>query len=136
MIDSTETDPKTALLAEDDSLIRELVGAYLERLGYRVIEAEDGRHALEILDHSDLTRLDLVVTDLLMPKVDGRQVVEFALQREMCEHFLVMSGNPFEAEDPDFMSAEGIAYLEKPFTFASFEAALDCLIHQPLGAHR
>lgn len=136
MIDSTETYAKTALLAEDDSLIRELVGAYLERLGYAVVEAEDGRHALEILERSEASQLDLVVTDLLMPKVNGRQVVEAALKQGMCERFLIMSGNPLESEDPNLMDVEGVAYLEKPFTFTGFEAALGSLSHQPLDAFR
>lgn len=56
------------LLAEDDTLIRKLLTEALERSGYRVVAASDGREALELLDEA---RPNMLLTDVGMPHVDG-----------------------------------------------------------------
>lgn len=63
------------LIVDDDSNIRELVGLYLQRDGFDIVEAADGMQALDILND---TKVDLVVLDIMMPNVDG-----WALCREI-----------------------------------------------------
>lgn len=59
------------LIVDDDSYIRELVGLYLQRNGFDIVEAADGVQALSILDN---TKVDLVMLDIMMPNVDGWQL--------------------------------------------------------------
>lgn len=60
--------PCRILLAEDDAMIRHLLTEALERSGYRVVAAPDGQEALELLDEA---RPDVLLTDMVMPRVDG-----------------------------------------------------------------
>lgn len=56
------------LIVDDDSHIRELVGLYLQRNGFDIVEASDGMEALSLLDN---TKVDMVMLDIMMPNVDG-----------------------------------------------------------------
>jgi len=68
---------KTVLLAEDDLEIRDILQDLLEAEGYDVIPASHGRQALEFLQGARAEKLpDLVVLDLMMPLVDGHQVLD------------------------------------------------------------
>lgn len=72
-----ETDRKTILLVDDDSIVRESVAEMLDTLGYRVLEASDGRAALDVL-HGD-SHIDLLLTDVVMPGgMGGQQLAEEA----------------------------------------------------------
>ncbi|MBC5649283.1 response regulator transcription factor [Christensenella tenuis] len=61
------------LVAEDDKNLRRLMAAYLEQEGYEVYHAEDGEAALSILDS---THIDLIISDIMMPNMDGYELVE------------------------------------------------------------
>jgi two-component system, chemotaxis family, chemotaxis protein CheY len=74
-------DRKTVLLVEDDAEIRDALQDILEGEGYDVIPAGNGHQALEFLRVSRPVRPDVVILDIMMPIVDGRQVLE-AMQAE------------------------------------------------------
>jgi DNA-binding response OmpR family regulator len=63
----------TILVVEDDQTIRKLMITYLQRDGYRILEADDGVDALDILDHE---HIDLVIADVMMPRKDGFELTE------------------------------------------------------------
>ncbi|GJL53246.1 MAG: hypothetical protein NPIRA02_03780 [Nitrospirales bacterium] len=63
----------TILLVEDEKVVRMITRRRLERLGYRLIEAENGRHALEILETESI---DLIISDWMMPEMDGPALCE------------------------------------------------------------
>jgi two-component system cell cycle sensor histidine kinase/response regulator CckA len=65
--------PVTVLIAEDEELVRELIARVLWAEGYRTLEARDGAEALH-LAHLAGQHLDLVITDVVMPTVDGREL--------------------------------------------------------------
>ena len=62
------------LVAEDEALVRAVTARVLDRAGYTVLEAEDGEQALEVLRRYHST-LDLVISDVVMAKLDGRELV-------------------------------------------------------------
>ena len=103
----------TVLLVEDEQSIRRLVSRILGRRGYTVLEAEDGEDALRVAaDHG--ARIDLVLTDLVMPGIGG---VEVATQLRLLWPVLrvvYMSG--YGAEDLSEHGVQGPAlFLSKPF---------------------
>jgi len=108
----------TILVVEDEAGIRALVRKILRRQGYEVLEAANGQDALALCkDHSG--PIDLLITDVLMPHMGGRELVERlrAQGREM--KVLYVSGY---TEDATIYSAElaaGTAFLQKPFTLGS-----------------
>lgn len=63
---------KTVIVIDDDADIREMVGVFLTRRGFRVIPAENGKVGIDLFDGEPA--VDFVVTDLEMPVVDGRGV--------------------------------------------------------------
>ncbi len=130
---SPKTENQKVLLAEDDSLIRELVAHYLQKLGYEVSEAANGAVALEILNNGPDQAFDLIVTDLLMPKAGGETVIKQAKANGVCERFLIMSGNPVSQHEKEKALCNNSRYIEKPFTFGDFESQLHSLVHEPVA---
>ena len=63
----------TILVVDDEKEIRELLRLYLENAGFKVIEAVDGQQALDILGDK---HIDLCLLDIMMPRVDGYQVLQ------------------------------------------------------------
>jgi two-component system, cell cycle sensor histidine kinase and response regulator CckA len=104
----------TILLVEDESGLRRLMRAALERQGYRVLETKDGAEALSICRDS-LAQIDLIVTDLAMPRMTGLQLKEKVLALRSSMKFLLVSGYVEEAvESPEQVANSG-DFLHKPF---------------------
>ncbi len=106
---------ETILLVEDDAAVRRTARAMLANHGYTVVEAEDGLAALDRLAGRD-TAVDLLVTDVMMPRMGGVELVDELRSRALCLPTVFISGyaEPALAEgrqlDPE------IPLLEKPFT--------------------
>jgi CheY-like chemotaxis protein len=106
---------ETVLLVEDELLVRQLTHEILRRSGYQVLEASDGAEALRLLrDHPG--RIDLLLTDVVMPGMSGYELVERArpLRPEM--RILYVSGYSEEAITRQGQATENIELLAKPFT--------------------
>jgi nitrogen-specific signal transduction histidine kinase/CheY-like chemotaxis protein len=105
---------EVVLVAEDEMLVRALARRSLELHGYRVLEAADGRAALDMLDRVD--RIDLVLTDAVMPHVSGRALGEIVAARWPGIPVLYMSGYPGkEVVDRGLVNPDA-PFIAKPFT--------------------
>jgi two-component system cell cycle sensor histidine kinase/response regulator CckA len=106
---------ETILLVEDEEAVRGLTSRILERQGYRVIAAEHGRAAMEIAAKED-GHIDLVLTDVVMPGMNGRGLVERLSGIRPTIKSLYMSGYT----DDDIIRRGFIepskSFLQKPFT--------------------
>jgi signal transduction histidine kinase len=106
---------ETLLLVEDDDAVRALLRAVLQRHGYRVLDAPNGREAL-LLCETVPGRIDLVLTDVVMPHMSGR---EFAARLEVLRpgiKVLYMSGYTDGAIVRHGVLEPGIAFIQKPVT--------------------
>jgi two-component system, cell cycle sensor histidine kinase and response regulator CckA len=106
---------ETVLLVEDEAPVREFVRRTLEHAGYRVVEAENPNQALQTLEVMG-GRVDLVLTDVVMPGMSGRMMAERLINRYPRLRILFMSGN---AEIVDLLNrARDVrcVMLSKPFT--------------------
>ncbi len=116
----------TILLVEDDPVMRRLTSQMLTAQGHFVLEADDGKEALE-LAHSHPGHIDLVLTDVVMRGISGPELVLRLMESHPETRFLYMSGYTGELV-ADHGLSEGIALLEKPFSrtslLSSIEAAL------------
>jgi two-component system cell cycle sensor histidine kinase/response regulator CckA len=106
---------ETVLLAEDEPLVRELVSSTLERAGYRVRVAADGRQALE-LARSASEPMDLLVTDVSMPKMDGHALAQRLTETWPDLKVLFISGYTEHSVVLQGIVDADIAFLGKPFT--------------------
>ena len=78
---------KTILVVDDSESIREVVGFELERNGYKVVKAEDGKEALEKITKS---RIDLLLTDLHMPVMNGLELIRKVRKIDNLKHLPIL----------------------------------------------
>ena len=106
---------ETVLIVDDDSLVRRLVVDILKPLGYTVIEASGGKEAITIIN-SFHGNIDIMLTDIIMPEMNGRQLVEVFLSQRPGKKVIFMSGYTDEALGEHQMLDKGIIFIEKPIT--------------------
>jgi CheY-like chemotaxis protein len=100
---------------EDEASVRSSARRLLERHGYAVIEACHGADALRIIEETDRP-IDLVITDLVMPEMGGRELVERLHARHPRLKVLFMSGYSERAVASGGGMPAGTGFVEKPFT--------------------
>jgi CheY-like chemotaxis protein len=104
----------TVLLVEDEEAVRELVGDSLRNSGYTVLEAKNGAQALEICEkHS--SRIHLMITDVVMPGMNGRELAQRLSARHPNLKVLFMSGYTDNAILHRGVLEPGTLFLQKPF---------------------
>jgi len=111
----TATSGMTALVVEDEEAVLRLAKVVLEREGFRVWTAAHPKDALALLDNLD-TELDLLLTDVIMPEMNGRGVAEAVLTRFPGVKCLFMSGYPDDIIGRHGVLERGIHFVQKPFT--------------------
>ncbi len=103
------------LVAEDDDAARALVKEILQEFGYSVLEAVDGQEALEIFK-DNLDRIDLIILDVIMPKLNGREVYDAVKGIDPAMKILFSSGYGKDVIIDQGRLEHGMNYLAKPFT--------------------
>jgi len=106
---------ETVLVVEDDEAVRAAVCDILSDLGYRVLEADGGGTALVILG-SHRGPIDLLLTDAIMPEMNGREVAEGALAALPSIRVILMSGYTENATVRQGVLGADVPFLQKPFT--------------------
>jgi PAS domain S-box-containing protein len=104
---------ETILLVEDEPGVRAIARGILSRAGYKVLEAEDGATALRVFE-STQEPIHLVLTDVVMPGMSGRELVEELAKREPGLKVLFMSGYTDDTVVHHGVLDRGFAFLQKP----------------------
>ena len=112
---STQVGNETILVVEDESGVRAFVKAALQRFGYHVIEAETAESALALLERCT-EPVHLLLTDLVLPRMDGAQLAMHVTRERSQTRVLFMSGYPRGLTSREGGLDPGIQLLEKPFT--------------------
>jgi PAS domain S-box-containing protein len=116
----------TVLVLEDEIIVRGIVVEVLEDLGYRAIEAADGPAGLEALRAGG--RIDLVITDIGLPGLNGRQVAEAARLLRPDLKILFMTGYAETAAMADGFLQPGMQMITKPFAIHSLATRIKSII--------
>lgn len=126
---------ETVLLVEDEPLVRQIAESALSDQGYRVLEAENGEEALRVAGgHRE--EISLVLTDVVMPRMGGRELTEQLRQRRPGIRVLYMSGYAASTIDDEDVIEPGTAFLRKPFTLADMlRKVRDVLDEVPVARH-
>jgi two-component system cell cycle sensor histidine kinase/response regulator CckA len=106
---------ETVLLVEDDASLRQFVSTVLGECGYKIIEAHDGIEAIAIAEQF-AGPIDLVLTDVVMPKMGGRELSATLAARREGIKVLYMSGYTDDAVVLHELLEARMPYLQKPFT--------------------
>ena len=118
---------ETILLVEDEEALRALARELLEALGYTVLEARHGAEALE-RSASHTGRIDLLMTDLVMPIIDGRELATRIAAGRPEARVLFVSGYAGDDETREKLAATRVAFLQKPFTAAALGTGIRRLL--------
>jgi CheY-like chemotaxis protein len=119
---------KTVLVVEDEAAVRMLVVEALNDAGYKVLEATCGRSGLQAL--MSATHLDLLVTDVGLPGLDGRQLADAARERRPDLKVLFITGYAYPAGLGQGAALRpGTGLVTKPFTLASFMTKVQTMIN-------
>jgi len=111
---------ETILLVEDETNLRHLARQYLEIQGYKILEAEDSAAALQIVDGYQGT-IDLLLTDVVMPGMNGRELATHISKLLPEVRVLYMSGYTENAIGHDGTLDPGINLLQKPFSLPALK---------------
>jgi PAS domain S-box-containing protein len=123
---------ETILLVEDEGNLRRLARQYLETQGYKILEAEDGAAALQIVDGYRET-IDLLLTDVIMPGMNGRELAAHITTLLPDVRVLYMSGYSENAVGHDGTLDAGIMLLQKPFSLPALkECVREVLDSEPV----
>jgi two-component system cell cycle sensor histidine kinase/response regulator CckA len=105
---------ETVLLVEDEDVVAGLASETLTRSGYTVLTAPDGETALSIYER-ERTRIDLVILDLIMPGMGGRQCLEELLRINPKVKIIIASGHSPDGYPQEFLDAGAREFLRKPY---------------------
>ncbi|MGB3166426.1 MAG: response regulator, partial [Alteraurantiacibacter sp.] len=110
---------ETILVVEDDDDVRSYTVECLRELGYRVLDAHDGRAALRVLDSEEDRSIDLLFTDVVMPGMTGRELADRVRDIQPKIKVLYTSGYTRNAIVHGGRLDEGVEMISKPFTYQS-----------------
>ena len=111
-VDAADASPARILVVDDEELIRDLLKMVLMDEGYTVVTAADGEEAIQRLESSPF---DLVITDLVMPKVNGVEVLRAAKRIDPNYPVMVITGYPSVETVTKLVRLGAGDYLTKPF---------------------
>jgi CheY-like chemotaxis protein len=111
---------ETVLLVEDNIYVRRLAASWLTEHGYTVLDAGDGDEALRLIDSMQDRRIDLLITDVVMPGMSGGVLAERVAKRRPETLVLYVSGYTDDDIVRHGVSERGLAFLQKPFSPATF----------------
>jgi CheY-like chemotaxis protein len=127
---------ETVLVVEDQAEVRKYVAAALRTYGYRVIQAEDAEKALLHCER-DRSRVDLLLTDIVMPNLSGKELANRLAEACSGIKVLFMSGYADEEIMRHGFSAKGASFIQKPFSPEQLAIKVREILNDegPPGAH-
>ncbi|MBV8901985.1 MAG: PAS domain S-box protein [Verrucomicrobia bacterium] len=121
---------ETILLAEDEDAVREVTAQLLEAFGYQVLKASSGEEALRLAD-SQPGKIHLLMTDVVMPGMGGRELADLLRAREPQLKVLFQSGYTDDAVVRYGVVHAEVAFLQKPFTPQALAEKVRQALDQP-----
>lgn len=119
------------MIVDDEADVRTVARMCLEQAGYQVIEAEDGEQAIQKIKEGDNPLvLDVIITDINMPKINGLEAIQFFQQEWPRVPLMVMTGYPNLETAKELMKRGLVDYLVKPVDKEKLIAAVEKAMSQ------
>lgn len=122
-------DGRCVLLVEDDPALRRYLEVVLQRAGYRVLSAGDGLEAMKFLLAETV---DVIVTDALMPNLDGYELCRFVRSSSLLAHLPIILLSALDPRNSTDESEQVNAFLAKPVSPEDLLASIEGLNRNPL----
>lgn len=114
------------LVVDDEESVRSVLKEYLTSVGYVVVTADSGEDALKKFVPG---KFDSVISDLMMPKMDGMELLKQIRQKDAKVVFLMITGYPSIESAIEAMKAGAYDYITKPFKFEDVNIKLDRVLY-------
>jgi CheY-like chemotaxis protein len=124
---------ETILVVEDQDLVRNLACDILERYGYRVVEARSGAEAIALVQRYPET-IHLLLTDVILPRMNGRALAEALQALRPGLRVLYTSGHPEEVIGEDAVLGPETPYLRKPYSPEDLAASVRKALGERVGS--
>ena len=119
---------------EDEDPVRLFAARALRSKGYEVLEARSGESALDMLDDPELPGIDLLITDVVMPGIDGPTLVRRVRSSRPDLPVICISGYSEDALRQRVVGTQGISFLQKPFSLKQLASVVKTTITKPRSA--
>jgi two-component system cell cycle sensor histidine kinase/response regulator CckA len=130
--DRIETGPATLLVVDDEDIVLRTTKAALERDGFHVLLAENGARAIEILLDSETPPIDLIILDMSMPTLSGKDVMEKIRSLGIDVPALICSGYGEAEVCREFSGLDFAGFIQKPFTARQLTAGVRSVLPRAL----
>jgi two-component system cell cycle sensor histidine kinase/response regulator CckA len=127
---------ETILLVEDDEAVRDTVGHELVALGYTVIEASNGPEALRVVEREPARRIEVLLTDVMMPEMDGCMLAARLRERQPGLKVVFSSGYAQDVAMGRHRHRSSDGFLPKPYNAAALVHTLGAVLgeNQPTAS--
>jgi two-component system NtrC family sensor kinase len=115
---------RSVLIVDDEDHITELIESVLQDCGYRTDRLNDGAPAIEMMKRNEY---DILICDLHMPGVSGRDLIEWTRMNRQHMHVLLLSGDVARKDVNEFAKGYGVHFLSKPFSVSELTKAVQRL---------
>ena len=113
-VGSSSEQEKTILLIDDEEIVINISEMMLTRLGYKVLKAHNGDEGLQIFDENK-SKIDLIISDLEMPKMNGKEVMDKLREIDPQIKIMLSSGALTDADEKTVMNNGFNGFLKKPY---------------------
>jgi len=120
----------TILLVDDEQMVLEVTAQMIERLGYTVIRARNGREAIERFRENP-GAVSLVILDMIMPEMGGGEVFDQLKRIDPRVKVLLASGYSMQGQAREIMNRGCIGFIQKPFTLQDLSIRLSGILNPP-----
>ena len=117
---------KTVLIAEDEKSIRDFIVINLKRSGYEVLEAENGKQAVDLFE-KDKDSIDVVVLDIMMPEMDGVAVCKYIREKNAGVGIILLTAKTQEIDKISGLMSGADDYVTKPVSPSELMARVDAV---------
>ena len=125
---------ETVMVAEDEPIIRECLVETLSQLGYHVIQVADGQEGLDAFKNESTGPIDLLVTDIVMPRLTGKELAHCVGTLSPNTRVIFCSGYPEKLATQNGMISRTIPFLQKPITSRTLASKVREVLDVPAPA--
>lgn len=118
---------ETILIVEDEKAVRDIAKATLEKFGYTTLIAENAEEALTVYKNAD-DKIDVLLTDVVMPKVSGKELADQLAELQSDLVVIFMSGYTNDTIGQQGVLTEDINFIQKPFSPVSLAQSVRYII--------